>query len=169
MMSFFTAYVRDDKAKMAAAFWSENSLSHAIGNYHTENTSIQFIKDQIELVEPTCGKSQIGAVFDHFQVDSDRTEDSSSVHVIYLGNELANTDNSLFMNRPHGDNNLIIVNDGPYDNNPIFVKQANILGCASRTNCDRVIKASEVSNQVESMVTRDSCLARHYSSLLRSV
>ena len=47
-MSFFTAYVRDDKAKMAAAFWAEDALSHSIGNYHTENTSIQFLKDQIQ-------------------------------------------------------------------------------------------------------------------------
>ena len=79
---------------------------------------------------------------------------------------MANTDNALFINRPNGDNNLIIVNDGPYDVNPIFKKQANILGCASRTDCDRVIKASQVGNQVEAMVTRDACLARHYSSLL---
>ena len=47
-MSFFTAYVRDDKAKMAAAFWAEDALTHSIGNYHTENTSIQFLKDQIQ-------------------------------------------------------------------------------------------------------------------------
>ena len=85
MMSFFTAFVRDDNAKMAAAFWAEKSLSHAIGNYHTENTSIQFLKDQMELVEPTCSNSELGPVFDHFQLDSDRSEDSSSVHIIYLG------------------------------------------------------------------------------------
>jgi len=48
LMSFFTAYVRDDKAKMAAAFWAEDALTHSIGNYHTENTSIQFLKDQIQ-------------------------------------------------------------------------------------------------------------------------
>ena len=48
LMSFFTAYVRDDKAKMAAAFWAENALTHSIGNYHTENTSVQFLKDQIQ-------------------------------------------------------------------------------------------------------------------------
>ena len=72
-MSFFTAYVRDDKAKMAAAFWAEDALSHSIGNYHTENTSIQFLKDQIQegirlcspakmcfapfSIEPFCGRS----------------------------------------------------------------------------------------------------------------
>ena len=48
LMSFFTAYVRDDKAKMATAFWAENALTHSIGNYHTENTSVQFLKDQIQ-------------------------------------------------------------------------------------------------------------------------
>ena len=70
---------------MAAAFWTENTLSHAIGNYHTINTSLQFLKDQISAVAPQCGKTEIGPIFDHFENESDRDTDSTSVHVIYLG------------------------------------------------------------------------------------
>jgi len=60
LMSFFTAYVRDDEAKMAASFWAEDALTHSIGNYHTENTSIQFLKDQIQERILICSRVKIG-------------------------------------------------------------------------------------------------------------
>jgi len=165
LMSFFTAYVRDDKAKMAAAFWAEDALTHSIGNYFTENTSVQFLKDQIQDANLQCGLAEIGPVFNHFLESTDRVEDSTSVHVMFLGNQLENSDESLYLNRPKGDNNLVLVPAG-WDNQPKLKKQANIIGCGDALSCDRVLDLETVGAEVESFVNREGCLDRVYSSLL---
>ena len=112
-----------------------------------------------------CGLAEIGPVFDHFLESTDREDDSTSVHFMFLGDQLENSDESLFLNRPKGDNNLVLVPAG-WENVPKLAKQANILGCGDATSCDRVLDLETVGAEVESLVTRDGCLDRVFSSLL---
>lgn len=165
MMDYFGAFIRDDNGKMAAAYWTENSLSHTIGNFHTENTSIQFIQDHIKSVNLECGISEVGNVFGHFANYTDRHEDSTSVHMMFVGDELVNEDESLFFNRPDSDNALVFVSDIA-SSNPVYMRQANILACGQEFNCGRVLKAEDADSTIEHLIKRDSCLHRVYSSLL---
>ena len=57
---------------------------------------------------------------------------------MFLGDQLENSDESLFLNRPKGDNNLVLVPSG-WNSLPKLAKQANILGCGDATSCDRVL------------------------------
>ena len=112
-----------------------------------------------------CGLAEIGPVFDYFLDSTDREDESTSVHVMFLGDQLENSDESLFLNRPKGDNNLVLVPSG-WNNLPKLAKQANILGCGDATSCDRVLDLETVGAEVESFVTREGCLDRVFSSLL---
>ena len=84
---------------------------------------------------------------------------------MFLGDQLENSDESLFLNRPKGDNNLVLVPSG-WNSQPKLTKQANILGCGDATSCDRVLDLETVGAEVESFVTREGCLDRVFSSLL---
>jgi len=107
----------------------------------------------------------MGPVFNYFLDSTDRDDESTSVHVMFLGDQLDNSDDSLFLNRPKGDNNLVLVPSG-WENSPKLTKQANILGCGDATSCDRVLALETVGAEVESFVSREGCLDRVFASLL---
>ena len=44
-----------------------------------------------------CGLAEIGPVFDYFLDSTDREDESTSVHVMFLGDQLENSDESLFL------------------------------------------------------------------------
>ena len=153
---------------MAAAFWTGGGLSHTIGDYRTEQTSINFLSQYTRSIEPKCGLNEIGNIFDHFTNDSDRAPGTAtvSVDIIAIGNEMINTFEDIVNTRPTSDVPIVII---PDRSNPTLNLQSAVLGCGDmNSQCDNVFTMSDSisSSDLSRLIQTEACMERIYQSTI---